>query len=132
MAKKMSKEEILEGIKNLTVLELAELVKAMEEEFGISAQPQVVAAPVGVATPEAAGESAPAEEKTEFDVILVSAGDKKIQVIKEVRAITNLGLKEAKELVDNAPRPVKEKVSKEEAEEIKKKLEAAGATVEIK
>ncbi len=131
MAKKLSKEDILEGIKNLSVLELAELVKAMEEEFGVSSQPQVVTAVAGVAA--APGEAqAPQEEKTEFDVILVSAGDKKIQVIKEVRAITNLGLKEAKELVDNAPRAVREKISREEAEELKKRLEAVGATVEIK
>ncbi|MCD6220194.1 50S ribosomal protein L7/L12 [Candidatus Calescamantes bacterium] len=132
-SKKLSKEDIFEGIKNLTVLELAELVKTMEEEFGISAQPQVVGTVVAGPQP---GEGAPgastAEEKTEFDVILVSPGEKKIQVIKEVRSLTNLGLKEAKELVDNAPKPVKEKVSKEEAEEVKKKLEAVGATVEVK
>ncbi|RDV84765.1 50S ribosomal protein L7/L12 [Ammonifex thiophilus] len=123
--------EIIEAIKGLTVVELADLVKALEEEFGVTA-----AAPVAVAAAPAAGAAAPAaapqEEKTEFDVILTSAGDKKINVIKVVREITGLGLKEAKDLVDNAPKPVKEKVSKEEAEAIKKKLEEAGATVEIK
>jgi len=113
----------------MTVLELSELIKAFEEEFGVSA-----AAPVAVAAPgaPAAAEEAPQEEQTEFDVILTSAGDKKIQVIKVVREITALGLKEAKALVDEAPNPVKEKVSKEEAEDIKKKLEEAGATVTIK
>jgi len=132
-SKKLSKEDILEGIKSLTVLELSELVKTMEEEFGISAQPQVVGAVVaGAQAGEAAGGAPAEEEKTEFDVILVSPGDKKIQVIKEVRSLTNLGLKEAKELVDSAPKPVKEKVSKEEAEEVKKKLEAVGAAVEVK
>lgn len=121
--------EILEAIKGMTVLELAELVKAMEEEFGVSA-----AAPVAVAAAPAAGAAAaPAEEeKSEFDVILASAGDKKINVIKVVREITGLGLKEAKDLVDGAPKPVKEKVSKADAEAIKAKLEEAGATVEIK
>ncbi|ADG81173.1 50S ribosomal protein L7/L12 [Thermincola potens] len=128
----MSKvNEILEAVKGLTVLELAELVKAFEEEFGVTA-----AAPVAVAAaaPAAAGgaAAAAAEEKTEFDVILASAGDKKINVIKVVREITGLGLKEAKELVDGAPKPVKEKVGKEEAESIKAKLEEAGATVELK
>jgi len=122
--------EILEAIKGMTVLELAELVKAFEEEFGVSA-----AAPVAVAAaPAAAGAAAApaAEEKTEFDVILTSAGDKKINVIKVVREITSLGLKEAKDLVDGAPKPVKEGVSKEEAEAIKAKLTEAGATVELK
>lgn len=123
--------EVLEIVKGMTVLELAELVKAFEEEFGVSA-----AAPVAVAAVPAAGAAAaPAEakeEKTEFDVILTSAGDKKINVIKVVREITGLGLKEAKDLVDNAPKPVKEKVSKEEAEAIKAKLTEAGATVEVK
>jgi len=124
----ITKEEIKEAIKNMTVLELAELVKELEEEFGVSAAAMVAAAPAagGVAG------GAAAEEKTEFDVILQSAGDKKINVIKVVREITGLGLKEAKELVDNTPKPVKEGVSKEEAEEIKKKLEEAGAEVEIK
>jgi large subunit ribosomal protein L7/L12 len=124
----ISKEDIKEAIKNMTVLELAELVKELEEEFGVSAAAMVAAAP---AAGGAAGGAA-AEEKTEFDVILQSPGDKKINVIKVVREITGLGLKEAKELVDNAPKPVKEGVSKEEAEQIKAKLEEAGATVEIK
>ncbi|QGP91848.1 50S ribosomal protein L7/L12 [Neomoorella glycerini] len=126
----MSKvQEIIEAVKGLTVLELAELVKALEEEFGVSAAAPVAMA---VAPGAAAPAEAPAEEQTEFDVILKSAGDKKINVIKVVREITALGLKEAKELVDNAPKPVKEKISKEEAESIKAKLEEAGATVEIK
>ncbi|MGI6552703.1 MAG: 50S ribosomal protein L7/L12 [Clostridia bacterium] len=121
--------EILEAVKGMTVLELAELVKAFEEEFGVSA-----AAPVAMvgAAPAAAGPEEEKEEKTEFDVILTAVGDKKVGVIKAVREITALGLKEAKELVDNAPKPVKEKVSKEEAEAIKAKLTEAGATVEIK
>ena len=123
----VSKEEIKEAIKNMTVLELAELVKELEEEFGVSAAAMVAAAP---AAGGAAG--APVEEKTEFDVVLQSPGEKKINVIKVVREITGLGLKEAKELVDSAPKPIKEGVSKEEAEQIKAKLEEAGATVEIK
>jgi len=126
----MSKEEILQAIKQMTVLELAELVKALEEEFGVSA-----AAPVAVAAavPGAPAAAAPAqEEKTSFDVILASAGDKKIQVIKVVRELTGLGLKEAKDLVDGAPKVLKEGVSKEQAEEIKAKIEEAGGTVEIK
>ncbi len=125
----MTKEEIIEAIEKMTVLELAELVKALEEKFGVSA-----AMPVAqVAAAPAAGEgAAKEEEKTEFDVILKSAGSQKLQVVKEVRAITGLGLKEAKGLVDNAPKPVKEGVSKDEAEEIKAKLEAVGAEVEIK
>ncbi|NLM21814.1 MAG: 50S ribosomal protein L7/L12 [Peptococcaceae bacterium] len=127
----MSKiNEILEAVKGMTVLELAELVKAFEEEFGVSA-----AAPAAVvAAPAAdAGAAAPAaDEQTEFDVVLTSAGQAKINVIKIVREITGLGLKDAKELVDGAPKPVKEKVSKEDAEAIKAKLEEAGASVEIK
>lgn len=120
--------EIIEAVKGMTVLELSELVKAMEEEFGVSA-----AAPVAVAAGPAQAADAPAEEeKTEFDVILKSFGEKKINVIKVVREVTGLGLKEAKEVVDNAPKAVKEKVSKEEAEAAKKKLEDAGAEVEIK
>ncbi|AFL98880.1 MULTISPECIES: 50S ribosomal protein L7/L12 [Desulfitobacterium] len=120
--------EILEAVKGLTVLELAELVKAFEEEFGVSA-----AAPVAVAAAPAAGGAAPAaEEQTEFDVVLMNAGAGKINVIKVVREITGLGLKEAKELVDGAPKPVKEKVSKDDAEAIKAKLVEAGATVEVK
>ncbi|AZR74710.1 50S ribosomal protein L7/L12 [Anoxybacter fermentans] len=124
----MNKEQIIEAIENMTVLELSELVKELEERFGVSA-----AAPVAMAAmPGAVAGGAEAEEKTEFDVILKSPGQKKIQVIKVVREITGLGLKEAKELVDNAPKPVKEGVSKEEAEEIKSKLEEAGAEVEVK
>ena len=126
----MSKiNEILETVKGLTVLELAELVKAFEDEFGVSA-----AAPVAAVTaaPAAGAGAAPEEEQTEFDVILASVGDKKINVIKVVREITGLGLKEAKDLVDNAPKPVKEKVSKDEAEALKAKLTEAGATVEVK
>jgi large subunit ribosomal protein L7/L12 len=122
-------DEIVEAIKNMSVLEVAELVKRLEEEFGVSATAMVAAAPAA-----AAGAAAPtaAEEKTEFDVILKAPGSNKIQVIKAVREITGLGLKEAKELVDSAPKPVKEGVSKEEAEQIKAKLEEAGAEVELK
>lgn len=125
----VTKEDVIEFISNMTVLDLSELVKELEDKFGVSA-----AAPVAVAAGGAAagGDAAAAEEKTEFDVILVSIGEKKIGVIKEVRGITALGLKEAKELVEGAPRPIKEGVSKDEAEEIKTKIEAAGATVEIK
>ena len=119
-------ETILEAIEKLTLLEAAELVKAMEEKFGVSA-----AAPVAVAAAPAAAEAA-ADEPSEVNVILASAGANKIAVLKEVRAITGLGLKEAKDLVDGAPKAVKEGVKKEEAEAIKKQLEAAGATVEIK
>lgn len=126
----MSKvQDILEAVKGLTVLELAELVKAFEEEFGVSA-----AAPVAMAVGPAVAAAAPVEEEeqTEFDVILASVGDKKINVIKVVREITGLGLKEAKELVDSAPKPVKEKIAREEAEAIKAKLTEQGATIEIK
>ncbi len=127
----MSKvEQVLEIVKGMTVLELADLVKAFEKEFGVSA-----AAPVAVAAP-AAGPAAPAaaeeEEKTEFDVILKSYGENKLQVIKVVREITGLGLKEAKDLVDAVPKPIKEKVSKEEAEAVKQKLVAVGAEIEVK
>ncbi len=123
----MSKvQEVIDIVKGLTVLELSELVKALEEEFGVSA-----AAPVAVAAAPAAA-AVVEEEQTEFDVILASVGDKKINVIKVVREITGLGLKEAKDLVDAAPKPVKEKVNKEEANDIKAKLEEAGAGVEIK
>ncbi|RUM41792.1 MAG: 50S ribosomal protein L7/L12 [Desulfurobacterium sp.] len=125
----MTKEQIIEAIKNMTVLELVDLINAIKEEFGVSDMPVVAAG--AVAAPGAAGAAA-AEEKTEFDVILKSPGAKKINVIKVVREITGLGLKDAKALVDNAPSPVKEGVSKEEAEEIKKKLEEAGAEVEVK
>ena len=123
----MTKEEILSAIENLTVLELSELVKAAEEKFGVSA-----AAPVAVAAAAPAAGGAAAEEKSEFDVVLKDAGAGKINVIKAVREITGLGLKEAKALFDGAPAPVKEGVSKADAEEIKGKLEAAGATVELK
>lgn len=132
--KKLNMEEIVAAIDNMTVLELSELVKALEEKYGVTAAaPVAVAAPVGGAPAavetEEEGEEA---EKTEFDVILLAAGDKKIAVIKEVRAITGLGLKEAKALVDEAPKPVKEKVSKDEAEKIAEQLREAGAQVEIK
>ena len=124
----MTREELIEAISNMTVLELAELVKEYEEKFGGSA-----AAPVAVAAAPAAAGAAPAEEeKTSFDVVLTSAGDKKVQVIKAVREITALGLKEAKELVDSAPKPIKEGVSKDEAEQIKAKIEEAGGSVELK
>ncbi|MFV9511671.1 50S ribosomal protein L7/L12 [Tepidibacillus sp. LV47] len=121
----MTKEQIIEAIKNMSVLELNDLVKAIEEEFGVTA-----AAPVAVVGGAQAVEAA--EEQTEFDVILTNAGASKINVIKVVREITGLGLKDAKDLVDNLPKPIKEKVSKEEAESIKAKLEEAGASVEIK
>jgi len=124
----MTKDQIIEAIKNMSVLELNELVKACEEEFGVSA-----AAPVAVVGAAAPGAGAPAaEEKSEFDVVLASAGAQKIKVIKVVREITGLGLKEAKELVDNAPKAVKEGIAKEEAEEIKAKLEEVGASIELK
>jgi len=122
-------ETMMEEIKGMTVLELNELVKALEDEFGVSA---AAAAPVMVAGAAAAGGEEAAEEKTEFDVMLNSIGDKKINVIKAVREVTSLGLKEAKELVESAPAAIKEGVPKDEAEEIKKKFEAAGAQVEIK
>ena len=128
-----TKEEILDAISNMTVLELSELLKDFEERFGVTAAAPVAVA--GAAAPAAGGggEAAGAEEeKDEFDVILTGAGDKKIQVIKEVRALTSLGLKEAKDLVDGAPKPVLEKVSKEDAAKAKEQLEAAGATVELK
>ena len=120
-------EQIVEDLSSLTVIEAAELSKMLEEKWGVSA-----AAPVAVAAVAGGGEAAAVEEKTEFDVILAVTGDKKINVIKEVRAVTGLGLKEAKDLVEGAPKAVKEAVSKDEAEAIKKKLEEAGATVELK
>lgn len=124
----MSKiEEIMQAIEEMTILELNDLVKAMEEKFGVSAAPVAV----GVVAP-AEGGAAAADEQTEFDVVLMSAGEKKVNVIKAVREITGLGLKEAKALVDEAPKPVKEKVSKDDAEAAKAKLEEAGATVELK
>ena len=123
----ITKEEVLDYIDNMTVLELSELVKELEEKFGVSAAAPMVAMPAAGSV----AEEAPAE-KTEFDVVLVGAGDKKIQVIKEVRSITGLGLKEAKALVDEAPKPVKEGVAKEEAEAVKSQLEDVGAQVEVK
>ncbi|WP_067928171.1 50S ribosomal protein L7/L12 [Alicyclobacillus shizuokensis] len=123
----MTKEEFIEALKGMTVLELNDLVKAIEDEFGVTA-----AAPVAVVGGPAAGGAEETAEQTEFDVVLTGAGASKIGVIKVVREITGLGLKEAKELVDNTPKPIKEKVSKEDAEAIKAKLEEAGATVEIK
>lgn len=126
----MSKEDILNAVSEMSVLELSELITDMEEKFNVSAAAAVaVAAPAGGA---AGGEAAAAEEKTEFDVVLASFGDKKVGVIKAVRAITGLGLKEAKDLVEGAPAPIKEGVAKDEAEELKKQLEEAGATVEVK
>ncbi len=127
----VTKEDVIEFISNMTVLELAEFIKELEDKFGVSA-----AAPVAVAAAGAAGGAGEAggaaEEKTEFDVILADVGGQKIQVIKEVRAVTGLGLKEAKELVESAPKPIKEAVSKEEAEKIKEQIEKVGAKVEIK
>jgi large subunit ribosomal protein L7/L12 len=124
-------QELVNQIKNMTVLELNDLVKALEEEFGVSAAAAAVPAAFVAAAPGAAGAAEPAEEKTEFDVILEDAGDKKINVIKVVREVTSLGLKEAKDLVEGAPAKVKEGVSKQEAEEIKKKFEEAGAKVKV-
>jgi large subunit ribosomal protein L7/L12 len=127
---KVTVEDVLESIDAWTVLDLSKLVKGIEEKYGVSAAaPAVMAAGAPAAGPAAAK---PAEEQTEFTVVLASTGEKKIQVIKEVRAITGLGLKEAKDLVDGAPKPIKEGISKSEAEEIKKKLQEAGATVELK
>lgn len=129
MATKISKEDVIEFISNITVLELSELVEELEKKFGVSAAAQaVVSAPAA----HEKGEKIEEEEKTEFDVVLTGIGDKKIQVIKVVRSVTNLGLKEAKDLVDNVPNKVKEAVSKEDAENITKQLEEAGATVDIK
>jgi large subunit ribosomal protein L7/L12 len=131
MAGTLTKDQILDGISELSVLELSELLKEFEDRFGVTA-----AAPVAVAAAAPAGggggEAAAEEEKSEFDVILTGAGDKKIQVIKEVRSLTSLGLKEAKDLVDGAPKPVLERVNKEDAEKAKAQLEGAGATVELK
>jgi large subunit ribosomal protein L7/L12 len=122
----ITKDDVIEFVSNMSVLELSDLVKELEEKFGVSAAMPMAAAPAGAAAP------VEAEEKTEFDVILSEVGDKKIQVIKTIRAVTGLGLKEAKAVVDEAPKPVKEGVSKEEAEDVKKQLEEAGATVEVK
>ncbi len=124
----MSKDEIIEAIGNMSVLDLAEMVKEMEDKFGVTAAAPMMAAPAGGGAAPAAVE----EEKDSFDVILAAVGEKKIQVIKVVREITSLGLKEAKDLVDGAPKPVREGVGKPEAEEIQKKLQEAGATVEVK
>ncbi|MGD9798401.1 MAG: 50S ribosomal protein L7/L12 [Acidimicrobiia bacterium] len=126
-----TKDEILDAISSMTVLELSELLKDFEEKFGVTAAAPVAVAAAAPAGGDAGGAAA-SEEQDEFDVILTGAGDKKIQVIKEVRSLTNLGLKEAKDLVDGAPKPVLEKVSKEDAEKAKATLEAAGATVELK
>ena len=123
-------EKIVDELSNLTVMEAAELSKALEEKWGVSAAAAVAVAAPGAAASDAGGDAA--AEKSEFDVILTAAGDKKINVIKEVRTITGLGLKEAKDLVEAAPKPVKEGATKEESEEIKKKLEEAGASVEVK
>jgi large subunit ribosomal protein L7/L12 len=128
----LTKEEILDGIAELSVIQLSELLKDFEERFGVTAAAPVAVAAVGAA-PAGGGEAAAAEEeKSEFDVILTDAGDKKIQVIKEVRALTSLGLKEAKDLVEAAPKPVLEKANKEDADKAKAALEGAGATVEVK
>ena len=129
---KMGTDDLLEQFKDMTLLELSEFIKAFEEAFDVqaaTAAPMMVAAPGGAA---AGGEAGGEEEQSEFDVILTAAGDKKIQVIKEVRALTTLGLKEAKDLVDSAPKPVLEKVAKDAADQAKEQLEAAGATVEVK
>lgn len=129
----ITKEDVIQFIENMTVLELSQLIKELEERFGVSAAAPVAMAAMPMAGAAAAGAAAPAEEeKTEFTVVLTGVGDKKIQVIKEIRAITNLGLKEAKDLVENLPSNVKEGIPKQEAEEIAKKLREAGATVEIK
>ena len=126
----VSKEEMLESIENMSVLELSELVKALEERFGVSAQAMAAAPAAGAAAGD--GAAAAEEEQTEFDVVVTDGGAKKIQVIKEVRGATGLGLKEAKALVDEAPNTIKEAMSKEDADELKGKLEEAGATVELK
>jgi large subunit ribosomal protein L7/L12 len=125
----VTKEDVVDFIANMSVLELSEFIKELEEKFGVSAAAPVAVAAAGAAPAEAA---APAEEKTDFDVILTSAGDQKIKVIKEIRAITALGLKEAKDLVESAPQPIKEGVSKDEAQDIKAKIEGAGGSVELK
>jgi large subunit ribosomal protein L7/L12 len=131
-AKTMTKEEIIAVVKNMTVLELADLVKALEDEFGVSAAPvAVAAAPAGAGAPAGAAGGAAEEEKSEFTVILKEIGENKINVIKAVREVTTLGLKEAKDLVESAPKPVKEGVNKDEAAATKKKLEEAGAKVEV-
>ncbi|MEW6219594.1 MAG: 50S ribosomal protein L7/L12 [Thermodesulfobacteriota bacterium] len=128
----ITKEDVVSFIANMTVLELSQLVKELEEKFGVTAAAPMAMPMMGLPGAGAAEAAAPVEEKTEFDVILTAAGDKKINVIKEIRAITSLGLKEAKDLVEGAPQTVKEGISKAEAEDIKKKIEAAGGSVEIK
>jgi large subunit ribosomal protein L7/L12 len=125
--KTLSKDELIEAIKGMSVLDLSELVKALEDAFGVSA-----AAPMAMAAAPAAAEAAPVEEKTQFDVVLTSFGDQKIQVIKVVRALTGLGLKEAKDVVEGVPSSIKEGVTKDEAEDAKKQLEDAGASIELK
>jgi large subunit ribosomal protein L7/L12 len=132
MAGTLTKDQILDGISELSVLELSELLKEFEERFGVTAAAPVAAAAAAPAGGAGAGEAADEEEKSEFDVILTAAGDKKIQVIKVVRTLTSLGLKEAKDLVDGAPKPVLEKANKEDADKAKAQLEEAGATVELK
>ncbi|HEX2054242.1 MAG TPA: 50S ribosomal protein L7/L12 [Actinomycetota bacterium] len=129
---KVSADDLLDAIGDMTVLELSEFVKSFEEKFGVTAAPQVVAAAPGAGGGAAAPAAAEAEEQDEFDVVLTAIGDKKIQVIKEVRALTQLGLKEAKDLVEAAPKPILEKVAKEAAEKAKAQLEGAGATVDLK
>ena len=125
----LSKEEVLDAIAEMSVMDVVQLVEAMEEKFGVSAAAAVAAAPAAAA---AGGDAAPAEEKDDFDIVLTAAGDKKVNVIKAVRSITGLGLKEAKELVDSAPSNIKEAAPKAEAEDVKKQLEEAGATVTLK
>ena len=129
MAGTLTKDQILDGIAELSVIQLSELLKEFEERFGVTA---AAPAAVAAAAPAGGGEAAAEEEKTEYDVILMAAGDKKIQVIKEVRSLTSLGLKEAKDLVDGAPKPVLERANKEDADKAKAQLEGAGATVELK
>lgn len=126
----VKKDDVVEFISGMSVLELSEFIKELEEKFGVSAAAPVAVAAAGAAPADAG--AAPAEEKTEFDVVLTAAGDQKIKVIKEIRAITSLGLKEAKDLVESAPQPIKEGVSNEEAKEIKEKIEAVGGSVELK
>ena len=126
----VKKDDVVEFISSMSVLELSEFIKELEEKFGVSAAAPVAVAAAGAAAADAG--AAPAEEKTEFDVVLTAAGDQKIKVIKEIRAITALGLKEAKDLVESAPQPIKEGVSKEEAQEIKEKIVAVGGSVELK
>jgi large subunit ribosomal protein L7/L12 len=126
----VTKDDVVDFIANMSVLELSEFIKELEEKFGVSAAAPVAVAAAGAAPADAG--AAPAEEKTDFDVILTSAGDQKIKVIKEIRAITSLGLKEAKDLVESAPQPIKEGVSKDEAQDIKAKIEGAGGSVELK